>query len=59
MQMGTVFAACVADFFKHGVQSCGFSGLAFGYVFRARFWARLIDVCSQSIHFWAQNTDSK
>ena len=52
-QMGTVFAACVADFFKkHGAKSCGFSGLAFGCVFRARFWARLIDVCSQSTHFW-------
>ena len=46
-------------FFKHGAQSCGFSGLAFGCVFRARFWARLIDVCSQSTHFWAQNMDSK
>ena len=31
---GHVFAACVADFFfKHGAQSCGFSGLAFGCVF--------------------------
>ena len=37
----------------------GFSGLAFGCVFRARFWARLIDVCSQSTRFWAQNMDSK
>ena len=46
-------------FFKHGAQRCGFSGLAFGCVFRARFWARLIDVCSQSTHFWAQNMDSK
>ena len=35
------------------------SGLAFGCVFRARFWARLIDVCSQNTHFWGQNTDSK
>ena len=58
-QMGTVFAACVADFFQHGAKSCKFSGLAFGCVFHARFWARLIDVCSQSTHFWAQNTDSK
>ena len=58
--MGIVFAACVADsFFKHGAQSCGFSGLAFGCVFRARFWARLIDVRSQSTNFWAQNMDSK
>ena len=58
--MGMVFAACVADFFfKHGAKSCGFSGLAFGCVFRARFWARLIDVCSQRTHFWDQNTDSK
>ena len=30
-------------FFKHGAQSCGFSGLASGCVFRARFWARFID----------------
>ena len=41
-QMGTVFAACAVFFFKHGAQSCGFSGLAFGCVFRARFWARLL-----------------
>ena len=46
-------------FFQHGAKSCRFSGLAFGCVFHARFWARLIDVCSQSTHFRGQNTDSK
>ena len=46
-------------FFQHGAKSCRFSGLAFGCVFHARFWARLIDVCSQSTHFRGQNADSK
>ena len=36
-----------------------FQGLPFGCVFRARFWARLIDVCSQSAPFWAQNMEFK
>ena len=55
-EMGTVL---LRIFFSNMAQSCGFSGLAFGCVFRARFWARLIDVCSQSTHFWPQNMDSK
>ena len=46
-------------FEKHSAQSCGFSGLAFGCVFRARFWARLIDVCKPEYPFLAQNMDSK
>ena len=35
-QRVTVFAACMADFSKHGAQSSRFSDLALGCVFRAR-----------------------
>ena len=57
-QMGTVFGAR-ADFFTNMAgKVVDFQGLLLG-AFCARFWARLIDVCSQSTNFWAQNMDSK
>ena len=41
-QMHGFCCLCGWFFFKHGAQSCGFSGLAFGCVFRAVFGAGLL-----------------